>query len=42
MSELHEYDSAMRTFLAKAPVKLGRKGKRYPTREELHDRARLR
>jgi hypothetical protein len=42
MSELSEYDHAMRAYLSKPPVKLGRSGKRYPTREELHDRARLR
>ena len=42
MSELHEYDQAMRRFLAKAPVKLKRTGRRYPTRDEMHDRARLR
>ena len=29
MGELHEYDQAMRRFLAKAPVKLNRAGKRY-------------
>jgi len=42
MSELHEYDQAMRRFLAKAPVRLNRTGKRYPGRSELHDRTRLR
>jgi plasmid stability protein len=42
MTELHEYDQAMRRFLAKAPVKLNRMGKRYPGRDELHERARLR
>jgi len=42
MGELHEYDQAMRRFLAKAPVKLNRTGKRYPGRSELHDRTRLR
>jgi hypothetical protein len=41
MDELHEYQ-AMRRFLAKAPVKLNRAGRRYPVRGELHDRTRLR
>ena len=42
MGELNEYEQAMRTFLGRAPVKLKRTGTRYPKREELHDRARLR
>jgi hypothetical protein len=42
MHEAREYDEAMRRFLAKPPVRLKRAGKRYPTRDELHDRARLR
>ena len=42
MREVREYDQAMRRFLAKRPVKLGRPGQRYATRAELHDRARLR
>jgi hypothetical protein len=42
MVELRDYDHAMRRFLAKAPVKLRRSGQRYPTRDETHDRARLR
>jgi hypothetical protein len=42
MGELAEYDRAMRAYLARPPVKLGRAGRRYPSREELHDRARLR
>ncbi len=42
MGEIHAYDEAMRRFLGKAPVRLGRAGKRYPVRSELHDRARLR
>jgi len=42
MQELSEYDHAMRSWLAKPPVRLGRAGKVYPNREELHDRARLR
>jgi hypothetical protein len=39
MGELSEYDRAMRAFLAKKPRKLGG---RYPKREELYDRGRLR
>ena len=42
MTEFREYDDAMRRFLSKAPVELRRAGERYPTRNELHDRARLR
>jgi hypothetical protein len=42
MRESHEYNEAMRRFLAKKPVRLSRSGKRYPSRDELHDRARLR
>jgi hypothetical protein len=42
MQEVREYDDAMRRFLAKRPVKLGRPGQRYATRDELHDRTRLR
>ncbi len=42
MQEVREYDEAMRRFLAKRPVKLGRAGQRYPARDELHDRTRLR
>lgn len=42
MQEVRDYDEAMRRFLAKRPVKLGRPGQRYATREELHDRTRLR
>jgi hypothetical protein len=35
------YEDAMRRYLARAPVMLKDAG-RYPTREELHDRAGLR
>jgi hypothetical protein len=42
MGELREYDRAMRAFLSKPPVKLSRSGARYPKREELYDRGRLR
>jgi hypothetical protein len=37
-----EYAEAMRRFLARKPVRLRRVGRRYATRDELHDRARLR
>lgn len=36
------YQEAMNRFLAKPPVALGAPGEKYSTREELHDRARLR
>ena len=42
MGELHEYDRAMRAFLAKPPLKLSRTGKGYPKRDQLYDRGRLR
>lgn len=42
MRESREYDEAMRRFLSKPPVRLRRPGKRFPARDELHDRARLR
>lgn len=42
MREAREYDEAMRRFLAKRPVELGRSGQRYATRAALHHRARLR
>lgn len=42
MSELRAYEDAMRRYLAKTPVRLKRNGDRYPARDELHDRARLR
>jgi hypothetical protein len=42
MGELREYDQAMRRSLFKAPVRLRRAGRRYPTRDEMHDRSRLR
>lgn len=38
-----DYDEAMRRYLAKKPVPLRETtGERYPTRDETHDRARLR
>jgi hypothetical protein len=42
MRESHEYDEAMRRFLAKKPLRLKREGTRYETRDELHARARVR
>jgi hypothetical protein len=42
MRESHEYNEAMRRFLGRAPVKLNRSGKRYPGRDDLHARARVR
>lgn len=42
MRESHEYDEAMRRFLAKAPVRLKSRGQHYPARDELHDRGHLR
>ena len=42
MNDFRAYDEAMRRYLAKSPVRLKRAGKRYATRDELHDRARIR
>ena len=42
MREGQKYAEAMQQFLARKPVRLKRAGKRYATRDELHDRARLR
>ncbi len=42
MGELREYDQAMRRFLAKPPIRFKRTAKGYPTRDDLHDRSRLR
>ena len=42
MKESRDYDEAMRRFLAKKPVRLKRPGTQYATRDELHDRSRLR
>jgi hypothetical protein len=42
MLDSRAYDEAMRTFLAKPPVKLQRQRARYPTRDDRHDRAGLR
>lgn len=42
MREAREYDRAMRGFLAEKPRKLKKPGERYLTRDEAHDRSRLR
>jgi len=42
MRESREYDEAMRHWLARKPYKFEKPGGRYPTRDELHDRAGLR
>jgi hypothetical protein len=42
MHEARAYDEAMRRFLSKKPVRLKRTSERYPTRDDLHDRSRLR
>ena len=42
MRDSAAYQEAMRRFLSKPPVALKSLGDRYMTREEVHDRARLR
>lgn len=42
MQEEHDYDSAMRRYFGKAPVKLKRKGRHYPECDAVHDRSGLR
>ena len=42
MRESREYEEAMRRFLTDKPVKLKSGSKRYLSREEVHDRSRLR
>jgi hypothetical protein len=42
MRESAEYEQSMQRFLARTPVKLKRGRARYATREEAHDRPRLR
>jgi hypothetical protein len=44
-SQMHtdsDYDEAMRRFLGKQPVTLRAGRQRFPTRDETHDRARIR
>jgi hypothetical protein len=42
MQDSQKYTEAMHRFLTRKPVRLKRAGTRYATRDELHDRARLR
>lgn len=42
MRESREYERAMRQYLAREPAPLKRGGSRYPSREKLYDRGRLR
>ncbi len=42
LRESREYEESMRRFLAQKPVKLKKPGGRFPTRDEAHDRTRLR
>lgn len=42
MRQAREYERAMRRFFAIKPMALKRPGDRYPTRDELYDRGRLR
>ena len=42
MHESRKYDEAMRRYLAKKPFKLKGPAERYPRREELYERPRLR
>jgi hypothetical protein len=42
MRESREYERAMQRYLARPLTKLKKSGSRYPSREELHERHRLR
>lgn len=42
MQQARDYESAMRRFLGGKAVRLNKAGARYPSRDELHDRAGLR
>ena len=42
MRESREYERAMRQYLAREPAPLKRGRSRYPSREKLYDRGRLR
>ena len=42
LHESSEYDLAMRQFLSRKPVKLKAPGETYPSRDEAHERTRLR
>jgi len=41
MHQSREYEQAMSNYLAKGPVKLKKRGTKYPSREETHDRSRI-
>ena len=38
MRRSRDYDRAMRQYLARQPAVLKKRGAKYPTRDELHDR----
>jgi hypothetical protein len=42
MHELHDYDAAMRRYLAKPPVRIRAQRDIYPKRDDVHDRSGLR
>lgn len=42
MRESRDYDRAMRRYLARQPVDLSSRTRRYPSRDELHERRDLR
>jgi len=42
MLEESAYETSMRNYLAQAPIRLKKRGQRYPDREKLHDRHSLR
>ena len=42
MRQSREYEQAMRSYLGRGPTKLGKRGAGYPSRDEIHDRSRLR
>jgi hypothetical protein len=42
MRQSREYQRAMRQYLSRGPVRLKKRNQNYPSREDLHDRHRLR
>lgn len=42
MEDRERYEAAMRRYLSRAATPLRREATPYPTRDEIHDRARLR
>jgi hypothetical protein len=42
MQQSRAYEQAMRGYLGRTPVKLKKRGAKYPSREELHERRGLR